>query len=209
MVDAIRVIQRLGYRFFWVDALCIVQDSKEDWLHEASQMRNVYSNARLTLAAADCEDHTHGMFRPRPAQCVRPFPLDQVERFTGVTFHKLRTIGREEGTPYVFPATKTLLCGDRPKGPLDTRGWILQEQLLSPRILYYGSGDLFWDCITQSASESSPVPISLLENNDPEKTWAFRILRRAIAGCSSETALLRVHLADVWMQVVQTTPHAG
>ncbi|KAH6716959.1 putative tol protein [Leptodontidium sp. MPI-SDFR-AT-0119] len=33
-----------------------------------------------------------------------------------------------------------------PDEPLDRRGWTLQESLLSPRILYYGSKDLIWKC---------------------------------------------------------------
>jgi hypothetical protein len=208
MRDAVKVVRSLGYRFFWVDALCIIQDSKDDWLHEASQMRNVYSSASLTLAAADCEDHTQGMFRPRQAKCIRPFPLDRVRQFTGLEFHRLKANTSTKETPYVFPATKIHLRGNRPKGPLDTRGWILQEQLLSPRILYYGKGELFWDCITHSVSESSPVSTSLLENDNPDETWAFRILRRAIAG-SGDTSLLQAHLADIWTQVVQNYSARG
>jgi hypothetical protein len=45
----------------------------------------------------------------------------------------------------------------RPHGVLDTRGWALQEQLLSPRVLSYVDGQLFWDCLTLSASESCPT----------------------------------------------------
>ncbi|KAF2682488.1 hypothetical protein K458DRAFT_280843, partial [Lentithecium fluviatile CBS 122367] len=34
----------------------------------------------------------------------------------------------------------------RPHGILDTRGWTMQEQYLSPRVLSYAGGQLFWDC---------------------------------------------------------------
>ncbi|KAF2627200.1 hypothetical protein BU25DRAFT_309307, partial [Macroventuria anomochaeta] len=53
MRDAITVVRGLGYHFLWIDALCIIQDSDEDWLHEASEMSFVYNNAVLTLAAAN------------------------------------------------------------------------------------------------------------------------------------------------------------
>jgi succinylarginine dihydrolase len=76
MVDAIQVIRSLGFTHLWVDVLCIIQDSEMDWLHEASEMRSVYSNSSLTLAAADCEDHAQGMFRSRPVRCIRPVVLD-------------------------------------------------------------------------------------------------------------------------------------
>ncbi|KAF1362028.1 HET-domain-containing protein, partial [Lizonia empirigonia] len=143
MRDALEVVRRLGFRFLWIDALCIIQDSDEDWLRESSKMSHVYQNAVLTIAAADCEDHEQGIFRPRAVRCARQ--------------------------------------GIRPKGTLDTRGWILQEQLLSARVLYFDKAELFWECITCSASE---------------------LLRRAISG-ADDAALLRRHLADVWNLVVQ------
>jgi hypothetical protein len=51
MRDAILVLCRLGLSYVWIDSLCIVQDSTEDWQHEAGQMADVYSNAELTLSA--------------------------------------------------------------------------------------------------------------------------------------------------------------
>ena len=64
--DAISVVQSLGFSYLWIDALCILQDSDEDWLHEASEMSKVFNNAVLTLAAADGDEHSQGMFRHRP-----------------------------------------------------------------------------------------------------------------------------------------------
>lgn len=41
--------------------------------------------------------------------------------------------------------------------PLGYRAWVLQERLLSPRVLSFGLGEAFWDCIeTPNASESLP-----------------------------------------------------
>jgi hypothetical protein len=36
--EAIRVTNVLGYRYLWIDSLCIIQDSAEDWKHEARLM---------------------------------------------------------------------------------------------------------------------------------------------------------------------------
>jgi hypothetical protein len=92
--------------------------------------------------------------------------------------------------------------GNRSKGTLDTRAWILQEQLLSPRVLYYGNGEIYWDCITVSASESSPILASLLGNDDPNETWALELIRRTLVG-SNNTETLRQKIADIWTQIVK------
>ncbi|KAF1966014.1 HET-domain-containing protein [Bimuria novae-zelandiae CBS 107.79] len=34
--DAISIVKRLSIHYLWIDALCIIQDSQEDWLAEAS-----------------------------------------------------------------------------------------------------------------------------------------------------------------------------
>jgi hypothetical protein len=36
--EAVDLAWRLGFRYIWIDALCIVQDSDEDWLHESAKM---------------------------------------------------------------------------------------------------------------------------------------------------------------------------
>ena len=36
--DAIIVVRKLNIRYIWIDALCTMQDSPEDWTQEASRM---------------------------------------------------------------------------------------------------------------------------------------------------------------------------
>ncbi|KAL8352609.1 hypothetical protein RB601_002769 [Gaeumannomyces tritici] len=50
---AIRVARQLGFRYLWVDALCIIQNSEEDWKCEAANMGSIYFNSTLTIAAVD------------------------------------------------------------------------------------------------------------------------------------------------------------
>ncbi|PMD22407.1 hypothetical protein NA56DRAFT_570691, partial [Hyaloscypha hepaticicola] len=54
--DAITVARKLGIRFLWIDALCIVQPSYGDnteWLEEGSRMGIIYENAICTIAATN------------------------------------------------------------------------------------------------------------------------------------------------------------
>jgi hypothetical protein len=49
--DAISVCRSLGVRYLWIDSLCIIQDSKEDWARESANMAYIYSNSHLTISA--------------------------------------------------------------------------------------------------------------------------------------------------------------
>ncbi|KAF4632851.1 hypothetical protein G7Y89_g5277 [Cudoniella acicularis] len=50
--DAICVTRKLGFRYLWVDALCIIQGPGGDWATESAKMEEVYSGAFLTISAA-------------------------------------------------------------------------------------------------------------------------------------------------------------
>ncbi|EDN99560.1 hypothetical protein SS1G_02414 [Sclerotinia sclerotiorum 1980 UF-70] len=80
---------------------------------------------------------------------------------------------------YLVPveSSKVLhLCRDIPEGvkddtwdlsitnaPVSKRAWIVQERFLSPRILYFVEGELFWECAELCASESCPFGIPNFE----------------------------------------------
>jgi hypothetical protein len=204
--DSVKSAQSLGYRYMWIDVLCIIQDSEQDWLHEAAEMRHVYSNAVITIAAECADEKTAGvgMSSPRGLNASRPFPLHELERYTDEKLeHLFRSVEEPDDQRWcIFPNTGENQYANRTKGVLDTRGWILQEQLLSPRILYYGHEQLHWDCISQSASEISPVGVSLLDDANSGETWAFRLIRRTIAG-KGDPGILAKLIADVWIYVVE------
>ncbi|KAF2141614.1 uncharacterized protein K452DRAFT_333354 [Aplosporella prunicola CBS 121167] len=59
--DFIELVRRLGYRYLWIDSLCIVQDSKSSWKLNAEVMDSIYGNADLKICAADGKDATVGL----------------------------------------------------------------------------------------------------------------------------------------------------
>jgi hypothetical protein len=61
--DATIITRKLGYRYLWIDSLCIIQDSTEDWETESQNMGNIYMNASLTIAAGAAKDSDGGMLR--------------------------------------------------------------------------------------------------------------------------------------------------
>lgn len=60
--DAILITRGLGLTFLWIDALCIIQDSIQDWYNESLKMSYVYENAVLTIAAEASEGSKTGIF---------------------------------------------------------------------------------------------------------------------------------------------------
>ena len=50
--DAVVTTWKLGIRYLWIDSICIIQDSKDDWEAESAKMGAVYRNAYVTIAAS-------------------------------------------------------------------------------------------------------------------------------------------------------------
>ncbi|PVH97461.1 HET-domain-containing protein, partial [Periconia macrospinosa] len=142
--EAITTTRKLGLPYLWVDALCIIQDDAADWAREAARMSAVYENSILTIAAIDSPSADEGIYRKR-THSPRPYNRDFPPNFPTGYFGY--------GHPFFVFSRK---CRPRPLGELDTRGWCLQEQFLSPRILSYAGGELFWECSEMMASESYP-----------------------------------------------------
>lgn len=71
--DAIMIVRYLSIGYIWIDCLCILQDSKADWEHEAAHMAEVYSNTYLTIAASRAEHCGEGFLGSRqiePPLCI-------------------------------------------------------------------------------------------------------------------------------------------
>jgi len=134
--DAILTTRSLGINYLWVDALCILQDSDLDKIHEIDAMGGYYKNSTLTIAAATASAATGGFLHRRP-----PLPSCELKL----------------GNGKVFMTRKYKM--ERPKEPLYTRAWALQEFLLSPRLLIFGSREVVWQCHSTIASVL-PSPIT-------------------------------------------------
>jgi len=165
--DAVLVSRKLSVRYLWIDSLCIIQDDAEDWRRESSKMADVYANAFLTIAAAASTDDSSGCILRRsesyiPADCkalYKTIRQDQGDATCAITLTK----GLElESTIYLFPEWMPSSCSNLPRvycvdnfgkpydpvkdEPLSSRGWTLQERILSSRIVHYGVDQMFWEC---------------------------------------------------------------
>jgi len=150
MRDAIRVLCRLGLSHVWIDSLCIVQDSAADWQHEAGQMADVYSNAELTLSATWVPGRGQSLF------CERQDPRGFSTMDIGpIQANGTRPFFLRPSMPHFEPARldSRVLDANAKHWPLMNRGWVYQEQFLSPRSLHFTRHELAWVCLETHACE--------------------------------------------------------
>ncbi|KAH8721517.1 heterokaryon incompatibility, partial [Phaeosphaeriaceae sp. PMI808] len=134
---AILVTRALSLGYIWIDSLCIIQDSVSDWQKESSLMCDIYSNATVTIstdAALDCES---GCFDADQHQnlTIGTIPCLSSTRGRVTNIYYRRAGFRQEANGAY--ATENLS-----RLRLDSRGWTLQERLLSPRVLHCTSTEL-------------------------------------------------------------------
>jgi hypothetical protein len=63
--DAIDLARRLGIDYIWINSLCIIQGSIEDWEHESALMGDVYKYSWCNIEATGFENCLAGMFASR------------------------------------------------------------------------------------------------------------------------------------------------
>ncbi|KAK8255547.1 heterokaryon incompatibility protein-domain-containing protein [Phyllosticta capitalensis] len=147
--DAMKIIERLRVQYLWIDRLCIIQDSMEDWAQECATMGDVYRHSFLNISAHGAYDDQDGCFFSRNQQLQIP----QVN---------LDPEDSDQSVPYVYfnpGGFHNLWKDDFDKGSIVQRGWILQERLLAPRVIHFGKDQLFWECNESMSSERFPVDL--------------------------------------------------
>ncbi|PMD42866.1 HET-domain-containing protein [Hyaloscypha variabilis F] len=60
--DAVKITRELGYRYLWIDSLCIIQDSVSDWQMESVKMAEIYANAVLNISTDASGGADEGIF---------------------------------------------------------------------------------------------------------------------------------------------------
>lgn len=148
--EAIRITHYLGFKFLWIDSLCIIQDSESDWTAEASMMSAVYNNAVCTIAFVVPPDGSyHSCWRredPRASTpCIISEPFQARGGIRGIRVIRrifIEPFGEEQSTNSIHQGW-----------PLSSRAWTLQEQVLSPRTVFCGDRTIKWECVERFCDE--------------------------------------------------------
>ncbi|KAK0737986.1 hypothetical protein B0T18DRAFT_394362 [Schizothecium vesticola] len=109
-------------------------------------MASVYGRAVVNIAASSSSDSRGGLFYNRDPLVVQPFAA------------------RSRNLPGV-PDGWYLWKNDHRWSalsiqPLNRRGWVLQERLLSARTIHFSDTELVWHCLEDMASESVPLQVN-------------------------------------------------
>jgi len=112
--DAVLLCERLDLRFLWVDSLCILQKgegSKEDWLKHVVEMRDVYRNCFVNIAASHATGANEGLYTERNLLNIRPWCVHS---------------SGDGDVPYgdFSLVQRTISEHSWEQDPLNTRGWV-------------------------------------------------------------------------------------
>lgn len=176
--DAVMVTRQFGVLYPWIDSLCIQQDSPSDWATESLLMDQVYTNSYLNLSADWGSDSSTGLFHTRDPlvdswtsfnlhpQFLALAKLPRTALFLSAEESSVSSPSRSSNhsqSSHLQVWQQHLPCrlinpqyweAGVSNAKISTRGWVLQERYLSPRILHFLPRQLFWECRRLQLSEA-------------------------------------------------------
>ncbi|KAH7014657.1 heterokaryon incompatibility protein-domain-containing protein [Microdochium trichocladiopsis] len=207
--EAIDLCRFLGISYIWIDSLCIVQDDEDEWRSEAAHMKDIYANASLTIAASSAQDSSWGCFishesiEDSPERC---YNSDQVSRYSFLVDTSVREAVDSDTQPYSTEPDRHLvnvrlyhgmLQSRTVKSVLSTRGWTLQEHVLSRRVLHCLYPELHWQCNSVYRTEAGAI---LRQLSPWSVTWSRLLLCGPLGGPIPSLSHPDVHaLCQSWL----------
>lgn len=169
--DAMDVVRKIGERYLWVDRLCIEQDNAAQKEGQIQKMDVVYSQALITIIAHAGASATSPLPGVRPGTRLE-LPVTHLGDFT-VSF--IPPGLWESGAPH------------------ETRGWTLQEQLMSKRCLYFDYHTTWFQCdrgLRREITAAEGQPYALLR---PPASFDLRYLQSMMVDVAGTS-----HFENAW-----------
>ena len=162
LLDATRFTNALGFRYIWIDAICIVQDDPQDWAFEAVRMKQVYQAASLCISALLSPSSVHGLF-------------PQKRDWDGIRV----AIGKDK--EFVLQAhdfdslPSSYFLNALEDSPMTSRGWTMQERFLSRKIVHVSHVQTMYECRHQNMPETG-----LVLDNDTDEALSLQKLYNSL-----------------------------
>jgi hypothetical protein len=192
--DAMQITKRMGFRYLWVDRLCIIQDDRADWHAEARKMGRIYENAVVTIAAVGAKDSGEGCYLPRREEGPVVLPLE-----IGKFFVSLPTAPVDQQTHQSKQS-----AWEMKQSIWSTRAWVFQERLFSRRMILYGREQVLWECRVHLETESwfgydngSTYKSSKYQYCHNVKDSVNKRIRKAVKGLSGSSSIIPL-MSPLW-----------
>jgi hypothetical protein len=133
---------KLGYRYIWIDSICIDQEDSDDKRLQIAIMNDIYQGSVATIVALSASNANSGLARvshgksPPQMSCV----------VSGVV---LRTVG-----PRLARLVRTSTWYHR--------AWTFQEGRLSPRCVFVSDDGVYFECNSLQCSEALNTELSAI-----------------------------------------------
>ncbi|KAI1318922.1 heterokaryon incompatibility protein-domain-containing protein [Xylariaceae sp. FL0255] len=170
--DSIIVCRCLGIRYLWIDVFCIVQGD-EVWEREHVRMGDIYSNAKLVIAASNAEAPEKGFLRSLEGLSSPIIGSDLSSEERNISNLETQVSGRSPGLRSTTDVTSPLLLDE----PLNRRAWALPEAIFSNRILHFTSTGMIWECNHARNLESGQTQILHALSPCMDYDDSFRVFR--------------------------------
>ncbi|KAE8151420.1 heterokaryon incompatibility protein-domain-containing protein, partial [Aspergillus avenaceus] len=155
--DALTACDKLGYKYIWIDQICINQNDPKEKQEQINQMDCIYQGAVCTLVGLAGVDSNHGLpgiTRPRA------WKFETVE------------IG-DLNLTLLAPPRAT--CSNY--STWITRGWTFQEGILSSQLLFFTEYGVYFGCQDANGGESADASKSEISSDPTEDPNNFTLDR--------------------------------
>jgi len=148
-------------------------------------MCQVFKYSTCTIVATRSTNSESGCLSERNPHLVQPFKV---------------CVNHFDGPKACDCVDETFWENDIQNGPLNSRAWVLQEMLLSPRILHFGGNQIYWQCQELQACEVLPTGVPTATSM-PLGMIGFRGIERRFNSQSNLYSKM-----GVWNAVVEMYP---
>jgi hypothetical protein len=184
--DAVEMTRNLSLGYLWIDCLCILQDSTQDWAAESNRMYETYRHSFVNLAAVASTNASEGLVYPSSLLSTIPCKV---------------MVGRGQPKEWVRTDYTPGIRSNSLHLPLLSRAWVFQEILLPTRVLLFTRDEVCWECNEMSRTETFPDSKSIPRpdirgNNEVNEVIPFRKAWRNLPEQSPDS---RIHL---WNHVI-------